>query len=64
MADLMQEALPCATTPNEARRRALAVLSGLVGSVALARAVAPTDPVLAREIIAAARDELKQLAVR
>ena len=64
MAELMQQAMPGAAAPDDARRRALAVLSGLVGSVALARAVAPTDPVLAREIIAAARDELQQMAVR
>ena len=64
MVELMQQALPGATAPDDARRRALAVLSGLVGSVALARAVAPTDPALAREIIAATRSELEQLALR
>ena len=64
LVELMQQALPSATDPDDARRRALAVLSGLVGSVALARAVAPTDAALAREIIAAARDELQQMAVR
>ena len=64
MAALVQQAIPPATATHDARRRALAVLSGLVGSVALARAVAPTDPALAREIIAAARDELQQMAVR
>ena len=64
MVALMQQALPRATPPDEARRRALAVLSGLVGSVALARAVAPTDPALAREIIAAAREELERTALR
>ena len=60
----MQRALPNATSPEDCRRRALAVLAGLVGSVAIARAVAPTDPALAREIIAAARCELEQLAQR
>ncbi len=64
MARLMQQALPDATHPLDSRRRALAVLSGLVGSVAIARAVAPTDPALAREIIAATRAELESLAVR
>ena len=64
MAELMQKALPDATAPDDARRRALAVMSGLVGSVSLARAVAPTDPALAREIIAAAREELRQMAIR
>jgi TetR/AcrR family transcriptional repressor of nem operon len=62
MVALIQQALPSAAPPEEARRRALTVVSALVGSVALARAVAATDPGLAREIVAAARGELKQLA--
>ena len=62
MAELIQQALPSAIAADEARRRALAVLSGLVGAVALARAVAPTDPALARDIIAASRNELRQMA--
>ncbi len=61
MIEQMQRALPAAAP--DARRRALTVLSGLVGSVAIARAVAPSDPALAREIIAAARLELERLAV-
>ena len=64
MTELMQRAIPDAAAPEEARRRSLAVLSGLVGSVALARAVASTDPALAREIIAAARYELAETAGR
>ncbi len=64
MVDLVQRAIPSAAAPDDARRRALAVISGLVGSIALARAVAAIDPALAREIIAAARDELQQMAVR
>ncbi len=64
MVELVQDALSDSTTPEDARRRALTVLSGLVGSVAIARAVAPIDPALAREIIAAARSELEQLALR
>lgn len=64
MVELMQRALPSATPPDEARRRALTVISALVGSVAMARAVATTDPALAREILAAARDELEHVAVR
>lgn len=61
MVEGLQQALPSGA-PEDTRRRALAVLAGLVGSVALARAVAPTDHALAREIIAAARDELQQMA--
>jgi len=64
MVELMQRALPGATSPEKARRRALTLISALVGSVAMARAVEATDPGLAREIISAARDELEQLAVR
>jgi TetR/AcrR family transcriptional regulator, transcriptional repressor for nem operon len=64
MVELVQHALPSATPPETARRRALVLVSALVGSVAMARAVEATDPCLAREIISAARDELKSLAVR
>lgn len=64
MVELMQQALPSATPPEQARRRALTLISALVGSVAMARAVQATDPALAREIISAARDELEQLAGR
>lgn len=64
LAELIQGALANAAPPAEARRRALALISALVGSVAVARAVAGTDPELAREIIAATREELKLLAAR
>ncbi len=58
------EALPEGTTQEAARRRALTLVSAMVGSVAMARAVRGTDPDLASEILAAARAELEQLAVR
>lgn len=64
MVESMQRALPSATPPEEARRRALTLISALVGSVAMARAVETTDPALAREIISAARDELEHVAIR
>ena len=64
MVELMQHALPTGTPPEEARRRALTLVSSLVGSVALARAVEATDPALAREILSAARNELEQFAIR
>jgi TetR/AcrR family transcriptional regulator, transcriptional repressor for nem operon len=64
MVELIQEALPKAMPPRAARRRALALVSAMVGSVAMARAVAETDPELSKEIIAAARKELGRLAVR
>jgi hypothetical protein len=64
MVELMQGALPSATPREEGRRRALTLISALVGSVAMARAVEKTDPALAREIISAARDELEYVAIR
>ena len=64
MVEVIQHSLPGAMPPEEARRRAVALIAALVGSVAMARAVEATDPGLAREIISAARDELEQLAVR
>jgi TetR/AcrR family transcriptional repressor of nem operon len=63
-AEMVQGALPDGVPPEESRRRALALVSAMVGSVAMARAVEGTDPELAKEIIAAARAELEQFAVR
>ena len=64
LVELVQGALPDATPREEARRRALALVSAMVGSVSMARAVEKVDHALSKEIIAAARDELEQLAVR
>jgi TetR/AcrR family transcriptional regulator, transcriptional repressor for nem operon len=61
---LIEDALPEGTPEEVARRRALTLVSAMVGSVAMARAVEKTDPDLSREIIAAAREELEQLAHR
>jgi TetR/AcrR family transcriptional regulator, transcriptional repressor for nem operon len=61
MVELVQSALPPSTPPACARPRALALVSAMVGSVALARALGPSDPALAAEIIAAARAELRSL---
>ena len=63
LVELMQKALPKATPPKAARRRALALISAMAGSVAMARALETSDPSLSREIVAAAREELEQLAV-
>jgi TetR/AcrR family transcriptional repressor of nem operon len=60
---LIEASLPEGTAKEVARRRALTLVSAMVGSVAMARALVGTDPDLAREIIAAAREELKNLAV-
>ena len=63
MAGQVQRSLPPGTVPDDARRRALAVLAGLVGGMALARSVALTDPAFAQEIIAATRAELERMAL-
>jgi TetR/AcrR family transcriptional repressor of nem operon len=62
--ELIEDALPEGTSKEVARRRALTLVSAMVGSVAIARAFEKTDPNLFREIIAAAREELEQLALR
>jgi TetR/AcrR family transcriptional regulator, transcriptional repressor for nem operon len=61
---LIEDALPENTCKKAAHRRALTLVSAMVGSVAMARAVSKLDPDLSREIIAAARQELEHLAVR
>jgi TetR/AcrR family transcriptional repressor of nem operon len=63
LADLVLRLLPAATPVNEARRRAKALLAGMVGGLAIARAVEKADPELSRDILAAAREELERLAV-
>jgi TetR/AcrR family transcriptional repressor of nem operon len=63
-AELVQGALPDELPAKEARRRALTLLSAMVGSVAMARAVEARNPDLAKEIIAAARAELEDLVGR
>jgi TetR/AcrR family transcriptional repressor of nem operon len=62
MSDLVRQALPAGTPPEEARRRATALLSGMVGALAIARALEKADPELSRDVLAAAREELEHLA--
>lgn len=62
--ELMRGALPKGKSPKAARRRALALISGMVGSVAIARALGKTDPRVSKEIIEAARKEFGYLATR
>jgi TetR/AcrR family transcriptional repressor of nem operon len=64
MVELVRHALPSSTPPESGRARALALVSAMVGSVALARALQQSDPALAGEIIAAARAELRSLITR
>ena len=63
MVELIEDALPEGTSKEVARRRALTLVSAMVGSVAIARAFEKTDPNLFREIIAAAREELGRFAI-
>ena len=59
---LIEDALPEGVSKEVVRRRALTLVSAMVGGVAIARALEKTDPDLSREVIAAAREELKHLA--
>jgi TetR/AcrR family transcriptional repressor of nem operon len=62
LTDVLQQALPSEMPPDQARRRATAVLSGMVGSLAIARALQKTDPALSSEVLAAGREQLARLA--
>jgi TetR/AcrR family transcriptional regulator, transcriptional repressor for nem operon len=62
MSDLVRQALPAGTPPDQARRRAIALLTGMVGALAIARALEKADPELSRDVLAAAREELEGLA--
>jgi TetR/AcrR family transcriptional repressor of nem operon len=62
MSDLVRQALPAETPPDEAQSRAIALLSGMVGALSIARALEKADPELSRDLLAAAREELKRLA--
>jgi TetR/AcrR family transcriptional regulator, transcriptional repressor for nem operon len=62
LTDMVQQVLPAGASPEEARRRALALLSGMVGSIAIARALEKADPELFVEVLVAAREQLARLA--
>jgi TetR/AcrR family transcriptional regulator, transcriptional repressor for nem operon len=62
LTETVQQVLPVDTSPEEARSRAIAVLSGMVGSVAIARALAKADPELSARVLAAGREQLLRLA--
>ena len=62
LVDTVQQVLPAKTSSQEARNRALALLTGMVGSVAVARALEKADPELSRSVLAAAREQLARLA--
>ncbi|MBS0642319.1 MAG: hypothetical protein JSS43_20845, partial [Proteobacteria bacterium] len=60
--ELLQDAFPESVPDEAARRRAITLFAGMVGTVTLARAVQAADPALSRELIEAARQELGNLA--
>jgi TetR/AcrR family transcriptional regulator, transcriptional repressor for nem operon len=60
----IQGAFPEEMPAEVAHDRAIALLSAMVGSVAIARAVEATDPSLSRDVITAARKELEEAALR
>jgi TetR/AcrR family transcriptional repressor of nem operon len=62
LVDTVQQVLPAKVSPGEARSRALALLSAMVGSVAIARALEKSDPSLSADVLAAAREQLARLA--
>ena len=62
LTDMVQQALPAGVAPDEARRRAIALVSGMVGGIVIARALEKADPDLSKDVLAAARDELERLA--
>lgn len=62
LVETVRQVLPVDATPDEARSRAVALLCGMVGSVAIARALAKSDPELSRSVLAAGREQLLRLA--
>jgi len=61
IAKLMEYSLRKTLTPALARRRALFLVTSLAGVVAIARAINPSNPELAREILSGAAIETKKL---
>ena len=62
MVAILQEVLARDFADETARREALFLMCSMVGSVAIARATKTTNPLLADEIIAATRENLKAVA--
>ena len=61
---VIQRGFPEDMPVEVAHDRAIALLSAMVGSVAIARAVEGADPSLSQDVIAAARKELEEAALR
>jgi TetR/AcrR family transcriptional repressor of nem operon len=62
LTETVRQVLPVDASPDEARNRAIAMLSGMVGSVAIARALAKADPELSNDVLAAGRAQFLRLA--
>lgn len=62
LTEAVQQVLPANAHSDEARSRAIALLSGMVGSLAIARALAKADPALSASVLAAGREQLLRLA--
>ncbi len=62
LVETMQDVLPAKVSPREARSRSIALLSAMVGSVAIARALEKSDPDLSADVLEAAREQLARLA--
>ena len=60
MAAIIEATLDRALLAKSRRQRALSIASSLIGAIAASRAVAKSDPRLANEIIAAARQILEE----
>lgn len=62
LVQVMQETLSLKLPADLARQRALLLVSGMAGGLAMARAVATSNPRLASEILQSTREGLMQLA--
>jgi hypothetical protein len=58
----MNRGRPCAASAdNPARRRAIALVSGIVGGVAIARALDKIDPKLSKTVLVFTQKDLEHL---
>jgi TetR/AcrR family transcriptional regulator, transcriptional repressor for nem operon len=62
LVETVRQVLPANVSADEARGRAIALLAGMVGSVAIARAVAKADLELSSSVLAAGREQFARLA--
>jgi TetR/AcrR family transcriptional regulator, transcriptional repressor for nem operon len=60
--EVIEEALRERLSPEEARRRAVAIVASMVGGLAMARAIRKTSSTLSDEILTATRAEIGRIA--